>query len=158
MNNIFAFSDSAETFIHIDLEHVGNAEQPFDYPGLPNEMSFYQINRNSTRTKSFSSFSSTDNNSADDLDFWPLEPSSKEPVDVTFFLIKGSIDYDGLEEIPVTGTAQYLHMLYICNVHPQSLNCHVQVVGMFSNAVLTCKCPELTYDLAYGAGGMHKVG
>ena len=66
MNNIFPFSDSAETFIHIDLEHVGNAEQPFDYPGLPNEISVYQINRNSTRT---TSFSSTDTKSVDDMDF-----------------------------------------------------------------------------------------
>ena len=93
-----------KVFGDLDMHHVCNDEQTVPLNCLY-EISDHKIHRNSTRTTttSFSSFNSTDTNSIDDMDFWPLEPSSIEATgDITDFLINGSDDFEGLGEIPVT--------------------------------------------------------
>ena len=91
-----------KVFGDLDMHHVCNDEQTVPLNCLY-EISDHKIHRNSTRTTSFSSFNSTDTNSVDDMDFWPLEPSSIEAAgDITDFLINGSDDYEGLGGIPVT--------------------------------------------------------
>ena len=104
VNNIFPIFGSVKAFSGLDIGHVCNDDQTLEYPGPLNCLyEDHKIHRNSTRTTSFSSFNSTDTNSIDDMDFWPLEPSSIEATgDITDFLINGSDDFEGLGEISVT--------------------------------------------------------